>query len=96
MGKINSWLKRLCEAIVYKDYAYQYHGNWNELCKLYMGDENAFPTIGIEEVLKKNFDCIPEEFADWYLIDIENKGLVYLYILHHVNKIRRGGINGIN
>ena len=38
----------------------------------------------IEETLKKNFDCIPEEFEDWYLYDFENKGLVYTYILHHI------------
>ena len=84
MGKINDWLKRLCEAIVYKDYALSYPENWNDLCKLYMGHKNVFPINGIEETLEKNFDCIPDEFADWYLDEIENKGLVYLYIVNHI------------
>lgn len=84
MGKINKWLKDLCEAIIHKDYAYQYHGNWNDLCKLYMHDSNVFPLVEIEDTLTKNFDCIPEEFANWYLDEIEDKGLVYLYILHHI------------
>ena len=85
MGKINSWLKRLCEAIVYKDYAYVYHENWNDICKVYMGEREIFPLTGIEDVLRKNFDCEPDEFADWYLDEVENKSLVYLYILHHIS-----------
>lgn len=86
MGKINNWLKRLCEAIVYKYYGYDIEGNWNDICNLYMGNgnKNVFPLVGIEEVISKNFGCPAEEFADWYLYDFENKGLVYLYILHHV------------
>lgn len=84
MGKLNEWLKRLCEIIVYEDYVYQYPGNWTDICKLYMGDTTVFPLIGIRDVLEKNFGESPEEFADWYLNEIENKGLVYLYILHHV------------
>lgn len=84
MGKINAWLKRLCEAIVHDDYAYSYPGNWNDLCKLYVNDKTVFPLVGIEETLSKNFDCEPVEFADWHLDNIKNKGLVYSYILHHV------------
>lgn len=82
MGKINKWLKELCEAIT-NDNEYSYEEN--ELFKLFgMHDLSVFPLAEIEETLIKNFDCAPEEFADWYLLDIKNKGLVYLYILHHI------------
>lgn len=90
MGKVNAWLKKLCEAIVFEDYAYTHKENWNELCKLYMGDKSAFPLVGIKEVLAKNFDCEPNAFADLYLDDIENKGLVYLYILHNLRINTKG------
>lgn len=97
MGKINDWLKRLCEAIVYKDYAYQYVGNWSALCKFYNGYNGDFPTEGIEEVLIKNFNCEPDEFADLYLSCIENKGLVYMYILYQVmNKVKEVIPYGVN
>ena len=83
MGKINSWLKRLCEAIVNDDYAYTKSDD--ELFRLFgMHDTTVFPLAGIEETLMKNFGEEPEEFADWYLGDIENKGLVYMYIVHHI------------
>lgn len=83
MGKINSWLKRLCEAIV-NDY-YAYTKSDDELFRLFgMHDTTVFPLVGIEKTLMKNFGEEPEEFADWYLSDIENKGLVYMYIVHHI------------
>ena len=83
MGKINLWLKRLCEAIVNDDYAYTKSDD--ELFRLFgMHDTTVFPLVGIEETLMKNFGDEPEEFADWYLGDIENKGLVYMYIVHHI------------
>lgn len=95
MGKINNWLKNLCEAITNDD---EFSYEKSELFKLFgMHDVSAFPIIGIEKVLTKNFDCIPEEFSDWYLIDVENKGLVYMYITHHVlNKPKEEIPNGIN
>lgn len=83
MGKINGWLKRLCEAIVYDYYAFTKCGN--ELYELFVKHNTSiFPTYGIEETIRKNFGCPTEEFADWYLYDFENKGLVYMYILHHI------------
>lgn len=82
MGKVNAWLKKLCEAIVTK--GYDFENNGNDLFSLYSGkDKNEFPLYEIEDTLAKNFSCDVEEFADLYLEKIENKGLVYMYILHH-------------
>lgn len=83
MGKINSWLKKLCEAII--NDGFDVTQSDNELFRLFgMHDTTVFPLVGIEETLVKNFGKNPEEFADRYLADIENKGLVYMYIVHHI------------
>lgn len=83
MGKINAWLKKLCEAII--NDGFDITQSDNELFRLFgMHETNVFPLAGIEDTLVKNFGENPEEFADWYLDDIENKGLVYLYIVHHI------------
>ena len=85
MGKINGWLKRLCEAIINDDYAFSHNGN--ELYELFAGHKHnvsVFPVNEIRETIEKNFDCVAEEFAVWYLCDFENKGLVYSYIVHHI------------
>ena len=83
MGKINAWLKKLCEEIV--DNGYEYYESDNRLFRLIgMHDATVFPLVGIKESLIKNFGNELEEFADWYLDDIENKGLVYMYIVHHI------------
>lgn len=80
MGSINLWLKSLCESLIKGG-----HFAGNDLYMLFVGhDITRFPLDGIENVLVKNFDCEPEEFADWYLNEIENKGLVYMYIVHHI------------
>ena len=82
MGKINDWLIRLCEAIINDEFDYSNSGN--ELFKLFaLHDMSVFPTNEIEDTLAKNFDCDASEFADWYLDEIKNKGLIYMYILHH-------------
>ena len=49
-----------------------------------MHDVSQFPTTRIEDAIMKNFKENPEEFADWYLGDIEEKGMVYMYIVHHI------------
>ena len=83
MGKINAWLKKLCEAII--NDGFDITQSDNELFRLFGTHEtNVFPLAGIEDTLAKNFGENPEEFADWYLGDIENKGLVYVYIVHHI------------
>lgn len=83
MGKINSWLKRLCEAIVNDNYAYTKSDN--ELFRLFgMHDISQFPAAGIENAIMKNFNENPEEFAGIYLSNIEEKGMVYMYIVHHI------------
>ena len=96
MGKINAWLKKLCEAIINDDFDITQSDN--ELFKLFgMHDLNVFPLIGIENVLVKNFGENPEEFADWYLSDIKSKGLAYMYILHHITnkpmEVKSYGVN---
>ena len=97
-GKVKPLLKEICESIV--------NGNFdvmdsdNELFGLFCLRENIFPLVDVEEVLRKNFDCEPEEFADWYLGDFEDCGLVYTYILHHImnppNKIREVLSSGVS
>lgn len=83
MGKINRWLKKLCEAII--NDGFDIIKSDNELFRLLgMHDTKVFPLAEIEDTLIKNFGENPDEFVDWYLCDIENKGLVYLYILHHI------------
>lgn len=83
MGKINAWLKKLCEAIVNDGYAY--YESDDELFRLFgMHDVSQFPTTRIEDAIMKNFEENPEEFSDWYLSDINEKGMVYMYIVHHI------------
>ena len=82
-NKVKRFLKKLCEAII--NDGYDYTCSDNELFRLFgVHDTTVFPLIGIEETLIKNFGEESEEFADWYLGDIENKGLVYMYIVHHI------------
>lgn len=82
MGKINNWLRRLCLAIVNDEYDFRNSGN--ELYKLFTKENKTiFPVNDIEDLLERNFNCEPEIFADEYLQEIENKGIVYMYVLHH-------------
>jgi len=94
MGSINSWLKETCEAIVNDEF--DFTKSDNELFRLFCKHEiNLFPLTGIEDTLVKNFGDSPEEFTDWYLGEIENKGLVYMYIVHHIlNKPKEATSNG--
>ena len=83
MGKVNAWLKKLCEAIV--NDGFDITNSDNELFRLFgMHDLSVFPLVGVKDALVKNFGENPEEFADWYLYDIKCKGLAYMYILHHI------------
>lgn len=97
-GKIKPLLRRICENIV--DRVFDIEESNDELFRLLGMHKNVFPIIGIEETLEKNFDCIPEEFEDWYLYGFENKGLIYMYILHHImnppKKIKEAISNGVN
>lgn len=86
MGKVNFWLRNLCEVIVHDnfDYIESLSGPDNELSRLMaIHDMLVFPVSEIEELLAKNFDCKVEDFANTYLNKIENKGIAYVYILHH-------------
>lgn len=95
-GKVKPFLKKLCNAIVNDEFDITKADN--ELFKLFsLHKTDVFPLIGIEEVLTKNFKCEPEEFAEWHLNEIKNKGLVYLYILHHIkNKSKEPVVYGVN
>ena len=96
-GKVKPFLRRLCNAMVNE--CYDISESNNELFRLLGMHDNVFTIIGIEETLRKNFDCKPEDFADWYLDDFKNKGLVYMYILHHImnppKKMKEAISNGI-
>ena len=91
----NTWLKRICEAIID---GFNLDDSDNELFRLFgMHETNIFPLEGIRDALVKNFGENPEEFADWYLDEIENKGLVYMYIVHHIlNKPKEAALYGPN
>lgn len=95
-GKVKIFLKKLCNAIVNEDL--DITKSDNELFKLLgMHEVNSFPLDGIKDALEKNFGENPEDFADWYLDEIENKGLVYMYILHHIsNPPKEKFIYGVN
>ena len=96
MGKLNTYLEALCKAIV--NGGFDFTQSDNELFRLFgMHETNTFPLVGIEDTLVKNFGENPEEFADWYLDEIENKGLVYMYIVHHImNKPKEAVWHGSN
>lgn len=95
-GKVKPFLRKLCNAILFE--GFDFTKSDNELFRLLGMHENVFPLVGIEETIRKNFDCVPEEFADWYLDDIE--AVVYMYILHHImnppKKIKEAKSNGIS
>lgn len=76
------WLARICEAIID---GFNLDDSEDELFRLFgMHDTSIFPLEGIKDTLVKNFGENPEEFADWYLDEIGNRGLVYMYIVHHI------------
>lgn len=82
-NKVKKFLKKLCEAII--NDGYDYTCSDNELFKLFgKHDMSQFPMTRIEDIITKNFKENPEEFVDWYLSDIEEKGIVYMYIVHYI------------
>lgn len=83
LDEVNAYISSLCEAIVFDEFDFTQSDN--ELFRLFGTHEmSIFPLTEIEDVLAKNFGENPKEFADWYLDEIENKGLVYMYIVHHI------------
>lgn len=83
MGKINAWLDYLCTNIIYYGFDFEQHGNilYSLLAE---HNINAFPTYEIEDAIEKNFKCDIKSFEEKYLSKVKNKGLVYMYILHHI------------
>lgn len=81
-SKTIRFLKKLCNAIVYDDYAYTHNGN-DAFNLLYRHDMNIFPILGIEQTIEKNFKCDAERFEAEHISDMKYKGVAYMYILHH-------------
>lgn len=98
MGKVNDWLKNACEILAKEGLDVILDESEIKLFQLLgLHEKNIFPLNGIKDILAKNFDCDPEEFADWYLDEIENKGLAYMYILHHIiNKPKEVILSGLS
>lgn len=86
LNKVKRFLMRLCDAIINEDFAYTHNGN--EIFEL-IGKHNldVFPTLGIESTLEKNFHCDVEWFDAEYLFGLKDKGVAYMYILHHINNL---------
>lgn len=92
---IKSFLKKLCEAIMYDDYNMSEHGN--ELFSLlYLRNLNKFPSIEVEETINKNFKHDVNVFKDCVIGDLREKGILYLYILHHIKNPPKELHNGFN
>lgn len=88
-GKVKSFLKPLCNAIV--NDGFDIMKSDDELFRLIgLHDFGAFPVTGIGDILARNFNCEADDFADSYLSEFKGKGLVYAYILHHVMNPPRG------
>lgn len=96
LDDVNAYLKDLCKAIIVD--GFDFTQSDNELFRLFgMHEMNVFPLEEIRNTLVKNFGENPEDFADWYLNEIENKGLVYMYIVHHViNRPKEMVLHGTN
>lgn len=84
MGTLNIWLKSFCEVIIKRKFDFVGKSEIELFRLLCLHEFDKFPLNGIKEVLERNFECEAEDFADIYLNKIENKGMAYMYILHHV------------
>lgn len=97
-GKVKPLLKQICKALVNNDFDIMKSDN--ELFGLFGLRENIFPLVGIKDTIEKNFNCEADEFADWYLDEFEECGLIYMYILHHImnppKRIKEATSSGIS
>lgn len=80
---IKSFLKKLCEAIIYDDYSLNEKGN-DLFNLLSLRDLNEFPSLEVNETINKNFKCDVNEFKETSLEGLAEKGILYFYILHHI------------
>lgn len=80
---IKSFLKKLCGAILYDDYSMNENGN-DLFDLLFLRDLSEFPSIEVSETITKNFKCDVDEFKECTLEGLKEKGILYLYILHHI------------
>lgn len=81
---IKTFLKKLSHAIVYDGFDVTEQNNL--LFNLLSGyDLGCFPGFGLSESIHKNFKCSTDEFIDRYLSECEFRGVLYLYLTHHIN-----------
>lgn len=86
---VKTFLQKLCHAIV--NDGFDVAQQENELFKLLgLHRFDCFPQYGVEETIRKNFDCNVEDFVTEFLYDSEYKGMAYLYIHHHVKNKPKG------
>jgi len=92
---IKSFLKKLCEAILYDDYSMNENGN-DLFDLLFLRDLSEFPSIEVSETITKNFKCAVDEFKECALEGLKEKGILYLYILHHIKNPPKETQNGFS
>ena len=80
---IKSFLKKLCEAILYDNYSMNENGN-DLFDLLFLRDLSKFPSIEVNKTITKNFKCDVDEFKEINLEGLKEKGILYFYILHHI------------
>lgn len=83
LGKVNAWLEKLCNAVIFKGFVYDNAGN--DLYNAYMQKEDyKFPEYEVKQAIEKNFKLTIQEFVSKLKDKVENPCLLYLYILHYV------------
>lgn len=81
---IKSFLKRLSYAIIHEGFDVLDQGNL--LFNLLSGyDLQGFPAFGLADGIHKNFKCGVDEFVSKHLKECKHKGVLYMYLTHHIN-----------
>lgn len=89
MGSFNYWLENECWELVSEEIDMS-----GDLYQLFTtGSSIVLPEEDtVDDFILEEFDCDSWDFEDWYLNEIENKGLIYVYFLHHkLNPPKEGG-----
>lgn len=89
MGGLNWWLEDTCWGIVSEELDMT-----GDLYQLFTaGSLSRFPEDWyVDDLIEDEFGCDHFDFEDWYINEIENKGLIYMYLLHHkLNPPKEGG-----
>lgn len=80
MGKVNQWLKDFCEFVIKNPCLPGYANKLYQLIAL--NDLNVFPGNELETFVFSYFRCGKKQFIEKYLKGLENKGLLYLYMIY--------------